>query len=117
MKECIFCKIIRGEIHSQKIWEDENFLAVLDVFPVGEGHTLLIPKKHFSNLLDVEKNYSEKYVDALKKVGTKLMKKYDSSGFNIVLNNGADAGQVINHVHFHLLPRKKGDDKKGLFIS
>lgn len=117
MKDCIFCKIVEGKIPSNKIWENENFLAFLDIYPVGEGHTLLVPKKHFSNLLEVEKNYSEEYMDALKKVGAKLMEKYDSSGFNVVLNNGVNAGQVVDHVHFHLLPRKKGDDKRGLFIG
>ncbi|MFA4952881.1 MAG: HIT family protein [Candidatus Pacearchaeota archaeon] len=117
MDECIFCKIARGEILSKKIWEDENFLAVLDVKPVGEGHTLIIPKKHFENLLDLDTEISLNYIGALQKTAKILMNKYKSSGFNIVLNNGKVAGQIVGHVHFHLLPRREGDNMRGIFIG
>lgn len=119
MNECIFCKIVNGEISlgKGKIWEDEDFLAFLDINPVGEGHTLLIPKKHFGTLIDIDGEISLNYIKALQEVGKILMEKYNSTGFNIVLNNGKDAGQVVEHVHFHLLPRKEGDGKKGIFIG
>ncbi len=115
--ECVFCKIVKGEIPCHKIWEDENFLAFLDIEPAGEGHTLVIPKKHFRTLLDVEKEYSSKFIKFLQKVGKILIEKYKSDGFNIVLNNGKSAGQVVEHVHFHILPRKQGDGKKGFILN
>lgn len=115
--DCIFCKIAKGEIPCHKVWEDENFLAMLDINPVGEGHTLVMPKKHFDDLMSLDKNLSSKYVEAIQKVVRILMEKYKGEGFNIVLNNGEVAGQVVKHVHFHILPRKKGDNKRGIFIG
>jgi histidine triad (HIT) family protein len=114
MDECIFCKIVKGEIDSVKIWEDEDFFTFLDANPAREGHTLIIPKEHFNSLMDLDEETSEKCISAIKKVGKILMKKYNSDGFNVVLNNGESAGQIVNHAHFHILPRKEGDKKKGL---
>src|SRR3989304_6040701 len=114
-KECIFCKIAKGEIPSAKIWEDSEFISFADIKPVGEGHTLVIPKKHFKTLMDLDERFSKKYIGAIKKTGEVLMKKYNAEGFNSVLNNGEAAGQIVNHVHFHLLPRKRGDNKRGIF--
>lgn len=116
-EDCIFCKIVKGEIPSEKIWEDEDFIAFSDVHPVAEGHTLVIPKKHFENLIGVDKENSETFIQAIQEVGKILIDKYDSDGFNAVLNNGKSAGQVVEHVHFHLLPRKEGDGKRGIFIG
>lgn len=116
-KECIFCKIVKGEIPCDKIWEDENFLAFLDINPNAEGHTLVIPKEHFEKINDLEGIYSEKFISAISEVGKILMEKYNSEGFNVVLNNGKSAGQIVPHVHFHVLPRKEGDNKKGLVIG
>ncbi len=117
MEDCIFCKIVRGEIDSAKIWEDDKFLAILDTNPVGEGHTLVIPKKHYETLMDLGEEISFKYISALQEVAKILMEKYNCEGFNVVLNNGKAAGQIVKHVHFHLLPRKEGDNKKGIFIG
>ena len=116
-QDCIFCKIVNGEIPCNKIHENIDFLAFLDINPVAEGHTVIIPKKHFDTLLDVEKEYSLAFIKFLQDVGKVLIKKYVSNGFNIALNNGESAGQVVNHVHFHMLPRKTGDNKRGIFIG
>ena len=115
--DCIFCKIASGEIPSAKVWEDSQFISFSDIKPVGEGHTLVIPKKHFYTLMDLDENISAKYITAIKKTGKILMEKYNADGFNSVLNNGESAGQIVNHVHFHLLPRKKGDKMRGIFIG
>jgi len=115
--DCVFCKIAKGEIPCEKIWEDEDFIAFFDAHPVGEGHTLVIPKKHFNDLMSLNEEISVKYFKTIQKVGKILMDKYNSSGFNLILNNGVAAGQVVGHVHFHLLPRKKGDNKRGIFIE
>jgi len=117
MVECIFCKIVKGEISAEKIYEDEEFMAILDINPVGEGHTLVMPKKHFDDLMSLDNNISSKYVEVIQKVVRILIGKYDADGFNVVLNNGEVAGQVVKHVHFHILPRKKGDNKRGIFIG
>ena len=116
-ENCIFCKIVAGEIPSVKIWEDSGVIAFADIKPVGEGHTIIISKEHFNTLMDLNEDISERYIDAIKKTGKILMERYNSDGFNAVLNNGESAGQVVNHVHFHLLPRKKGDEKRGIFIG
>ena len=79
MNDCIFCKIIKGEIPSKKIWENENFLAILDVKPVGEGHTLVIPKKHFNNFLDLDAEISLNYINVLQKTTKILMNKYNAN--------------------------------------
>ena len=115
--DCIFCKIAEGKVPSVKIWEDKEFLAFADLNPAGEGHTLIIPKKHFDTLMDLDEKTSEKFISSLKKVSKVLMKKHNGDGFNIVLNNGKVAGQIVGHVHFNILPRKEGDNKKGLFIG
>ena len=116
-KECIFCKIAKGEIPCQKIWEDKNFISFLDIKPVGEGHTIIIPKKHFNTMMDLDKETSDKYLFEIKEVAKILMKKYKADGFNLVVNNGKGAGQIVGHVHFHMLPRKEGDNKRGIFIG
>ena len=117
MEDCVFCKIVKGKIPCNKIWEDENFLAFADVKPIGEGHTLVITKKHFNDLVDLDEETSKEYLDIIKHVGKLLMKKYNCDGFNVVLNNGKSAGQIVKHVHFHILPRKEGDNKRGIFIG
>ena len=115
--DCIFCKIAKGEIPCEKIWEDSEFIAFADIKPVEEGHTLIIPKKHFATLIDLDKDISSKYIGAIQDVGKVLMDKHKADGFNVMLNNGEGAGQVVHHIHFHILPRKKGDNKRGIFIG
>ncbi len=115
--DCVFCKIAKGEISAEKIWEDEEFIAFSDANPKGEGHSLVIPKKHFETLMDLDENTSAKYVWAIRKTAEVLMSKYDCDGFNVVLNSGESAGQIVRHVHFHLLPRKQGDNKRGIFLG
>ncbi|MBU1252002.1 MAG: HIT family protein [Nanoarchaeota archaeon] len=110
--DCVFCKIVRGEMPCHKIWEDENFLAFADANPVVEDHTLVIPKKHFSSLSDINEEICCGYIGAIKETGKILVKKCNADGFNVALNNGEAAGQVVNHVHFHIHPRKKGDGLK-----
>ena len=111
-KDCIFCKIAKGEIKSNKICENDNFFSIPDANPKAEGHTLVISKNHYKTTLDMPSSLGLELLDCIKETAFKLMKKYDSDGFNIVSNNFESAGQVIHHVHFHILPRKKGDGLK-----
>lgn len=110
--DCIFCKIAKGGVPAEKVFEDDSFIAFADVNLVSEGHTLIVSKKHFNTLMDLDEETSRQYISAIKEVGKILMKKYDADGFNLLLNNGKIAGQVVEHVHFHIIPRKKGDGIK-----
>ncbi len=108
-KDCIFCKIEKGEIPSEKVYEDDNFFAILDINPESERHTLVIPKKHFKTLLDVPSSLGGEFLEAIKKVSLKLIKDGKAEGFNILFNVNKLAGQEVDHVHAHIIPRK-GDD-------
>ena len=110
MEDCIFCKIAKGDIpHEEFIYENDNFFSVADINPVLEGHTLIIPKKHFETILDMPDDLSLDLLDCIKKTANRLMKKYNVEGFNVLNNNFEVAQQIVKHVHFHVLPRKKGD--------
>ena len=117
MEDCIFCKIAKKEIEQEIIYENDNFISFPDANPVGEGHSLVIPKKHFETILDLPSSLGTELLDCLKKTALKLMDEGKFEGFNIVNNNFESAGQVVKHVHFHILPRNKGDNKRGIFLG
>ncbi len=108
-KNCIFCKIIKKEIPANFLYENDNFVAFADANPKVSGHTLIAPKKHFVNILDMPATLGSELVDAIKNMAEKIMKDTKVEGFNIAQNNFPIAGQVVMHTHFHLLPRRKGD--------
>jgi histidine triad (HIT) family protein len=101
----------------KRIYENDNFLSFPDANPVGEGHSLIISKKHFDMLLDLPNTLGSELLDCIKGTALRLINECKAEGFNIMLNNGEVAGQIIKHVHFHILPRKKGDKKRGIFIG
>ena len=103
--DCIFCKIVRGEIPSEIFLENDDFIVIKDVNPKVEGHSLVISKKHYETFLDMPSGLYEKFLETVKEVVEKL----DVKDFNLVLNNGKVAGQLVSHVHLHILPRKEGD--------
>ncbi len=108
MTDCIFCKIIEGEIPSHKVYEDENTLAFLDVNPTSKGHTLVVPKKHVETIDQAsEMNYMW---DTLVKVSQAVEEAFNPGGLNISQNNGEIAGQEVMHMHFHITPRYTGDE-------
>jgi histidine triad (HIT) family protein len=113
-KDCIFCKIIKGEIPAEKTYEDDNFIAFLDIKPKAEGHTIIIPKNHFRNLLDMPTSLGNEMLEAIKKVSLDLIKQKKATGFNLIVNNEPTAGQIVFHAHIHILPRKKDDKLKML---
>ncbi len=106
---CVFCKIINNEIPSQKIYEDGFVVAFLDINPVNPGHTLIVPKKHVEDLLKASNEELSHLIIATKKVAKAILKALDYKAFNLELNNGAIAGQVVNHLHLHIIPRKEDD--------
>lgn len=107
---CLFCKIINNEIPSYKIYEDDDFLAFLDISQATVGHTLIIPKKHCANIFELDDNDAKKMFVVIKKVSLILKEKLQINDINIINNSGKLAGQVINHFHVHLVPRYEGDD-------
>lgn len=109
MKDCIFCRIIEGEIPATKIFEDQNSVAIFDINPVAKGHSLYISKKHYNDLLEVPPGKLAPILTNLPKVAAALLKATGSEGFNILQNNQRCAGQLIPHLHFHIIPRKTGD--------
>lgn len=111
-KDCIFCKIARGEIACSKTYEDDNFIGFLDINPRTEGHTVIIPRKHFRNLLDMPSSLGNEMLEAVKEVSLDLIKQGKAEGFNLIVNNESAAGQVVFHVHLHVIPRKKDDEFK-----
>ncbi|MDP3918694.1 MAG: HIT family protein [Nanoarchaeota archaeon] len=107
MNACIFCKIVKGEVPSYKVYEDDNSYAFLDINPSAIGHTLIITKKHYDNFTTIPKKELEEYMLSLQKV-CKGIDKF-AEGYNILRNNGKVAGELISHVHFHIIPRNAGD--------
>lgn len=109
-QDCIFCGIVEGKIPSTKINESKNFIAILDTAPQIKGHLLIISKKHFKTILDFPQNLSEEFLEFTKETSKKLMEKYNSDGFNLIVNTFKSAGQIVDHFHAHILPRKKDDE-------
>lgn len=106
---CIFCKILNGEIPSNKVFENDNFIAILDAFPANEGHTLVIPKKHYENIFEIDENTLKEGYAIAKKIANSIKKALNVEDINILQNNGALAGQTVNHFHIHIIPRKEND--------
>lgn len=109
MDDCIFCKIANGEIPADKIYENDCFFSIPDANQKIEGHSLVIPKKHFKTTLDIPDSLGQELLDCIKSTAVKVVEQEKAEGFNIVNNNLESAGQVVMHAHFHILPRKKGD--------
>ena len=109
-KNCVFCKIIRGKIKSEKVAESNNFIAFLDAHPKTEGHTLIIPKKHFVTLLDLPNKLGSELLEFTKRIASQLLENKKGDGFNIIMNNLEPAGQLVKHAHLHVIPRKENDN-------
>ncbi len=107
--DCIFCKIGAGEILVEKIFEDENFYAILDIKPVNLGHVLLIPKAHHQNLFDLPDNLLRDLGSHLQKLAKAVKEATEADGINIGMNNEPAAGQLVMHQHTHIIPRFTGD--------
>ena len=109
MSGCIFCKIIKGEIPSHTVYEDDYVLAFLDIHPHAKGHTVVIPKKHIENLKDVGKEDWSNILEGVRQTVNKIEEVLSPDGINIGINDREVAGQVVPHIHFHIFPRFEGD--------
>lgn len=112
MNDCLFCKIVSAEIPSARVYEDEDVVAFLDIKPVNPGHTLVVPKKHSAAFHDADPATLERLIVAMQKIANAVTNATETQGFNIEQNNGEVAGQVVPHLHFHIIPRTKEDGLK-----
>ena len=105
MEDCIFCKIVKGEIPSTKVYEDENVYAFNDINPAAPIHVLVIPKEHTTNILDTKPETIAKIFEAINKIAKK--EGFAKEGFRVINNCGENAGQTVMHMHFHIIAGKK----------
>lgn len=110
---CIFCKILAGDIPSYKVFEDDEFMVILDAGPATRGHALIIPKEHYRDLYAMPEELAAKAFVLGKKLIVPLKKILGAAGYNLVQNNGEAAGQTVPHFHLHLIPRYP-DDNSGM---
>lgn len=112
MEDCIFCKILKGEIPSSKIYENDKVLAFLDIMPVHKGHTLVIPKEHYETILDIPEDLLKESIVVLKKVSKAVKQGVEADGISIGQSNFKAANQAVPHLHFHIMPRFDNDGLK-----
>jgi len=108
-QESIFTRIIRGEIPCHKVFENEHVLAFLDIRPLAEGHTLVVPKHQVERLEDLPPDYAAEIARCLGMIARRILAATGAEGYNVLNNNGRVAGQEVPHVHFHIIPRRAGD--------
>ena len=109
MEGCIFCKIISGKIPSAMVYEDNYTIGFLDIMPANKGHCLIVPKSHYESLLDLPEENLKALMISAQKVAKALSLSLGNGSYNLVMNNGKEAGQVVAHAHVHLIPRFKDD--------
>ena len=107
--DCIFCKIVAGSIPAAKVYEDDHALAFIDINPLAEGHTLLIPKAHYESIYEMPPSLVSGLGGLLPALARAVRSAVDAQGLNILQNNGRCSGQAVAHLHFHLIPRVPGD--------
>lgn len=110
MENCIFCQIVSGTIPSSTVYEDDKVMAFLDITQTTNGHTLLIPKKHVRNVLEMDQETAQDLFVQLPKIARAVQKATGAAGMNIINNNEEVAGQTVFHAHIHLVPRFDSND-------
>jgi histidine triad (HIT) family protein len=108
-EDCIFCQIVAGGTPAQKIYEDDTAISFLDIRPVNEGHALVVPKGHSDRFDETSDGTLSALLPVAKKIGLALKKAIGADGFNIMINNGAAAGEIVSHTHVHVIPRSNTD--------
>lgn len=106
---CAFCRIIQKELPCAQVYENEHVLAFLDIAPISPGHCLVIPKEHFSRLEDCPSLLIAKLTENLGMIAKAVIQAVSADDYNILNNNGPSAGQIVDHLHFHIIPRKSDD--------
>ncbi|NLK75892.1 MAG: HIT family protein [Clostridiales bacterium] len=116
ISNCVFCKIINGDIPSTVIYEDDYFKGILDISPANKGHVVILTKKHFADFFEMDEEFATKALLVAQKVAKALKMGLNCDGVNILQNNGEAAGQTVFHYHIHVIPRYK-DDKVNITWS
>ena len=106
---CVFCKIIAGDIPCHRVFENDHLLAFLDIAPLARGHTVVIPKAHAERLDQLDPEVVAEIGRQLGRIGRRVVSVTAAEGYNVLQNNGRVAGQVVPHVHFHIIPRRSDD--------
>lgn len=109
MKDCLFCRIINKEIAAQIVFENETIVAFLDIHPINPGHVLIVPREHFDDYVSTSDELLCEIAVVAKRVGQAVIQSLWAGGFNIGVNNGRLAGQVVDHMHLHVMPRFEND--------
>ncbi len=115
-EDCIFCKIVNGQIPSKIVFENDTNMAFLDINPISQGHTIVIPQKHYSTIESLPDEEVSNLFKTVKKVASLIHDKLDIDGYNIIQNNFRAAGQMVEHSHVHIIPRNRRDRKISLNI-
>jgi histidine triad (HIT) family protein len=113
MSDCIFCKIVNGDIPSSKIFENEHVMAFLDISQITKGHTLIIPKVHNENIYDLSAEAARNIFEVVPQLANAIKEQFNPVGMNIITNTGEQAGQTVFHYHMHLIPRYGSGDGFG----
>lgn len=109
MEDCVFCRIIAGKLPCHKVYEDEKFICFMDINPVSEGHVLVLPKEHFATLLDVDPETAAAYLPVVRSIARRVCSALGVKDFNVLNANGKPAQQSVDHVHYHIVPRRAND--------
>jgi len=109
VKECVFCKIVRGELPAVKVYENDLVVAFLDIYPINPGHVLVVPKRHVERLEELNDEEARELVLAAARLAPAIVRAVNAEGYNIVINIGRAAGQEIEHLHLHIVPRFTDD--------
>ncbi|MBT8220347.1 MAG: HIT family protein [Bacteroidia bacterium] len=109
MIDCIFCKIIKGEAASWKVFENEHVYAFLDINPASRYHTLVIPKDHYENIFDIPEKDLKEVMAVVRKISRQYKEKLGIENLQIINSNGAEGQQDVFHIHYHIVPRRRGD--------
>ncbi len=110
--DCIFCKIVKGELPCEKVLETDNVLAFMDLYPVNKGHVLVIPKKHYFRLDEIDTPSLHQMIEAAQRIASAQVYALSAEGYNLLMNNGEVAGQEILHAHLHVIPRFSNDQMR-----
>lgn len=116
-KNCVFCKIIGNEIPSSTLYEDENFMAIMDISPANKGHVIILSKSHIKDVFELDENSAKNAMVVVKKLANAIKKELGCDGLNVLQNNGVAAGQTVFHYHIHLIPRFNDDTVKIEWIN
>lgn len=109
MDNCVFCKIIKKEIPSITVYDDERFLGIMDISPANKGHVILLAKNHVADVFDLDEQTASRAMIVVSKVAKALKEELNCEGINVLQNNGTVAGQTVFHYHIHIIPRHKDD--------